>query len=70
LPHCLFVLGSHAAISFLFPFTFLLEWSRLWRNSYNFQKTLTFNICATLKNDMHCQWSITLRVVYYRLSRI
>jgi hypothetical protein len=25
LPHCLFVLGSHAAISFLFPFTFLLE---------------------------------------------
>jgi hypothetical protein len=23
--HCLFVLASHASISFLFPFTFLLE---------------------------------------------
>jgi hypothetical protein len=38
--HCLSVLGSQAAISFLFPFTFY-ERSRGWRIGCSIQKTLT-----------------------------
>jgi hypothetical protein len=68
--HCLFVLASHASISFLFPFTFLLEWSTRCRNIYNFQNPLTCNTSITLKNDDHCQWSITLIIMDYRLSYI